>query len=227
MPELFLFSGMNFNISSFPDLQFGTLFCIGRNYAEHIKEMKSESTSDPVVFLKPRNSILFNQSVLTLPDSTENVHHEVELVLLVGKTAENVSEKDALNCISGYGVGLDLTARDIQSHAKKNGLPWTLSKGFRGFAPLGNFISYQHNHDFSNLNLTVSVNNEVRQDGNTSDMIFPAATLISYLSIQFTLQPGDLIFTGTPKGVSQLKKGDHVFASLNNGESSLEISVDG
>jgi 2-keto-4-pentenoate hydratase/2-oxohepta-3-ene-1,7-dioic acid hydratase in catechol pathway len=218
---------MNFNIPSFPDLQFGTLFCIGRNYAEHIKEMKSESTADPVVFLKPRNSILLNRSVLTLPHSSENVHHEVELVLLMGETAENVSEKNALNYITGYGVGLDLTARDIQSHAKQNGLPWALSKGFRGFAPLGNFIAYQHDHDFSNLNLTVSVNNEVRQDGNTSDMIFSAATLISYLSRKFTLHPGDLIFTGTPEGVSQLKREDHVFASLNNGESSLEISVDG
>jgi len=227
LPELFLFSGMNFNIPGFPHLQFGTIFCIGRNYAEHIKEMKSESTPHPVVFLKPRNSILFNNNTLSLPSSSKNVHHEVELVLLVGKTAENIPEKNALQYISGYGVGLDLTARDIQTHAKKNGLPWTLAKGFRGFAPLGNFIAYQHNHNFSDFNLTVSVNNEIRQNGNTTDMIFSAAELISYLSMQFTLHPGDLIFTGTPEGVSKLSGGDHIYASLNNGESFLELSVDG
>ena len=227
MPKLFLFSGMNFKIPSFPHLQFGSLFCIGRNYAEHIKEMKSESTPDPVVFLKPRNSIILNGDALTLPSSSDNVHHEVELVLLVGKTAQNVPEKNALQYITGYGVGLDLTARDIQAHAKQKGLPWTLAKGFRGFAPLGNFITYRHDHNFSNLSLSVTVNNEVRQNGNTSDMIFSAAELISYLSKQFTLHPGDLIFTGTPQGVSKISKGDNIKASLNNGESFLELSVDG
>jgi len=227
LPKLFLFSGMNFKIPSFPHLQFGSLFCIGRNYAEHIKEMKSESTPDPVVFLKPRNSILLNSDTLTLPSSSNNVHHEVELVLLIGETANDVPVKDALQYIIGYGIGLDLTARDIQSHAKQNGLPWTLAKGFRGFAPLGNFITYRHNHNFSNLSLSVSVNNEIRQNGNTSDMIFSAAELISYLSSQFTLHPGDLIFTGTPEGVSKLSEGDLIKASLNNGESFLELSVDG
>jgi len=218
---------MNFKIPSFPHLQFGSLFCIGRNYAEHIKEMKSESTPDPVVFLKPRNSIILNGDALTLPSSSDNVHHEVELVLLVGKTAKDVSEKDALQHITGYGVGLDLTARDVQSNAKQNGLPWTLAKGFRGFAPLGNFISYRSDHNFSTLSLSVSVNNEIRQNGNTSDMIFSAAELISYLSKQFTLHPGDLIFTGTPEGVSKISVGDQIKASLNNGESFLELFING
>lgn len=228
MPELFLFSGMKTSdrTSSAP-LQFGTLFCIGRNYAEHIREMNSEKTEAPVVFLKPRNSILFSGSTLKLPTDTNNVHHEVELVLQIGETAECVSESEALLYISSYGVGLDLTARDLQSQAKKSGLPWTLSKGFRGFAPIGNFIDYQQNHDFSNITLSVSVNNEVRQNGTTSDMIFSAAELVSYLSRQFTLHPGDLIFTGTPEGVSRISKGDHIHASLNGGESSLEIYVDG
>ena len=227
MPELFLFSGMNFKIPSFPDLQFGTLFCIGRNYAKHIQEMKSENTADPVVFLKTRNSILINNAALTLPPSSGNVHHEVELVLLIGKKAENISEKDALKYVTGYGVGLDLTARDIQSKAKRDGLPWTLAKGLRGFAPLGNFLAYKHDHDFSSLALSIMVNNEMRQNGNTSDMIFSAAELIAYLSKQFTLHPGDLIFTGTPEGVSKLSEGDHIYASLNNGESFLELSIDG
>lgn len=216
---------MNFQIPSFTHLQFGTLFCIGRNYTEHIKEMNSEGTADPVVFLKPRNSILLDGSTILLPDCSENVHHEVELVLLIGKKAENISVNNALKHISGYAVGLDLTARDIQSEAKKNGLPWSLAKGLRGFAPLGNFVYYKHNHDFSNLNLTLSVNSEVRQLGSTSNMIFSASKLVSYLSNQFTLTPGDLIFTGTPHGVSKISRGDHILASLNNGESTLEISV--
>lgn len=188
--------------------------------------MNSEKTTDPVVFLKPRNSILFSNSTLKLPSASSNIHHEVEMVLLIGKEAENVSEKDALQTIAGYGVGLDLTARDIQAVAKQKGLPWTLSKGFRGFAPLGNFIKYRHNHDFKNITLTVSVNNRTRQTGNTSDMIFSAAELVSYLSRQFTLQPGDLLFTGTPEGVSKIESGDHIRASLNDGESTLEIYVD-
>lgn len=227
MPELFLFLGMNFKIPSFPHLQFGTLFCIGRNYTEHIKEMNSQSTEEPVVFLKPRNSILLNQTALSLPSSSRNVHHEVELVLLVGKYTDNVTENSALSHIEGYGIGLDLTARDIQAHAKQNGLPWTLAKGFRGFAPLGNMIPYNQDHRFTGLTLTLTVNGEVRQHGNTSDMIHSPAKLVSYLSRQFTMYPGDLIFTGTPKGVSQLKSGDHIHATLNNGESSLELSVDG
>lgn len=217
---------MNFKIPSFTHLQFGTLFCIGRNYAEHIREMKSEKTVAPVVFLKPRNSIIHSGSNLKLPTDSDNVHHEVELVLLIGEMAVDVSEKKALQYITGYGVGLDLTARDLQTKAKQKGLPWILSKGYRGFSPVGNFIKYQHNHDFSNISLRVSVNNDTRQNGNTSNMIFSAAGLVSYLSRQFTLQPGDLIFTGTPDGVSQISKGDHIHASLNDGESTLEIYVD-
>lgn len=217
---------MNFKIPSFERLQFGTLFCIGRNFAKHISEMKSEKTADPVVFLKSRNSILSSGSRLNLPADSDNVHHEVELVLLIGKTAENVSEKEALDYITGYGVGLDLTARDLQSQAKNKGLPWTLSKGFRGFAPIGNFVEFQHDHDFSDLTLSVSVNDERRQNGNTSDMIFSVSEVVSYLSRKFTLHPGDLIFTGTPEGVSKISKGDHIYASLNDGESTLEIHVD-
>jgi 2-keto-4-pentenoate hydratase/2-oxohepta-3-ene-1,7-dioic acid hydratase in catechol pathway len=216
---------MKFEIPLFSDIQFGTIFCIGRNYAEHIKEMKSERTSDPVVFLKPRNSILFDGDTLVLPSSSSNVHHEVELVLLIGSKAENVSKREAHKYIKGYAVGLDITARDIQSEAKQNGLPWTLAKGIRGFAPLGNFVRYNKNHDFSDLNITVSVNDKVRQNGTTSDMIFSPAELIAYLSTQFTLYPGDLIFTGTPEGVSKISGGDHIQASLNNGESTLEIFV--
>ncbi len=227
MPELFLFSVMkNSNKTSSDALNFGTLFCIGRNYSEHIREMKSNKTAEPVVFLKPRNSILSSGSNLKLPADSDNVHHEVELVLHIGETAESVSEKEALHYISSYGVGLDITARDLQSQAKKSGLPWTLSKGFHGFAPIGNFIDFQKNHDFSNISLTVSVNDEIRQNGTTSDMIFSAAELVSYLSRQFTLHPGDLIFTGTPEGVSRILKGDHIHATLNDGESSLEIYVD-
>lgn len=217
---------MEHSIPQFTTLQFGSLFCIGRNYAKHAAEMNSEITDEPVVFLKPRSSIIFNNDSVQIPTSSINVHHEVELVLLIGKECENISKNEALNYVKAYSIGLDITARDIQSNAKKEGLPWTLAKGFNTFAPIGNFVQYQNNHNFNNLDLSVSVNGEIRQQGNTSDMIFSAAEIISYLSHNFTLYPGDLIFTGTPEGVSPIKKGDKVHASLNSGESTLNVSVD-
>lgn len=217
---------MDFSIPNFTTLQFGSLFCIGRNYAKHAEEMKSELTDEPVVFLKPRSSIIFNGNSVRLPASSNNVHHEVELVLLLGKECKSISIKDALPSVKAYAVGLDITARDIQSNAKKSGLPWTLAKGFNTFAPIGNFVEYQHDHDFGHLDISVSVNGEIRQQGNTSDMIFSVAHIISYLSQHFTLYPGDLIFTGTPEGVSPIKKGDEIYASLNAGESTLYVNVD-
>ncbi|REL33271.1 FAA hydrolase family protein [Rhodohalobacter sp. SW132] len=216
---------MNYKIPDFPDLSYGTVYCIGRNYSEHIEEMKSSRTKDPVVFLKPRSSIIHSGEKVVIPKQSSDVHHEVELVLLIGKTTENVSPDNALNCIEAFGVGIDFTARDLQNDAKKNGKPWSLCKGFRTFAPVGNLIGYDGNTDIDRLQLTLTVNGENRQNDNTDLMIFNSAEIISYLSHQFILTPGDLIFTGTPKGVSSVTRGDIITGKIGDGLSTIDVDV--
>ena len=187
--------------------------------------MKSEILDEPVVFLKPRASVIFNEQSIIIPEKSKNVHHEVELVLQIGNKTDNVSPESALESVKSIAVGLDITARDLQSEAKKAGLPWALSKGFKTFAPVGNFVEYNEDVDLQNLEINVKVNGEIRQSGNTSMMLFSAAEIISYLSKNFTLLPGDLIFTGTPEGVSQIHSGDVIEASLENQLSALKIYV--
>ena len=201
-----------------------TIYCIGRNYAEHAKEMGHKSPSEPIVFLKPLSSICFDGSIIPLPKKTQDVHHEIELVLAVSKTAKNVSKEYALDYIAGYGIGVDLTARDIQKKAKEKGEPWSISKGFDNFAPIGSFTPFTLDK-FPSLKLNLSVNGELRQSGTTDNMIFDPASLVSYLSGIFTLEEGDLIFTGTPEGVSALIYNDVVEAELNGGISKLKITI--
>ena len=216
-----------FKIPGFPDISYGTVYCIGRNYARHIEEMKSSKTADPVVFLKSRNSIIHSGQKISLPNISSDIHHEAELVLLIGKESVNVSESDALFSILAYASGIDVTARDLQAEAKQKGLPWSLSKSFETFAPVGNWVAYENNNtDPDNLNLTLSVNGIIRQQDNTSNMIFPVKKLISFLSRHFTLYPGDLIFTGTPSGVAKIESGDLINVSVGDGESTLEVKAE-
>jgi 2-keto-4-pentenoate hydratase/2-oxohepta-3-ene-1,7-dioic acid hydratase in catechol pathway len=203
----------------------GTLFCIGRNYVEHAKELNNPVPTQPMVFLKPRNSIVFGDGKVRLPSASQDVHHEVELVLVVGKTVSDISPDDALDAISGVAIGIDLTARDIQQKAKEKGHPWSVAKGFDTFAPLGPVISRQEAGDLDNLTLELSVNGQVRQSGTTADMIFPSAYLVSYLSRIFTLYPGDLIYTGTPEGVSRILQGDVMEACIKGTRSTLRMDV--
>ena len=216
---------MNFTIPSYPDLNYGTLFCIGKNYSLHIAEMNSQASDTPVVFLKSRNSIIHNGDQISIPTSSSDIHHEVELVLLIGETVVDVSPSEALRSVAAYAAGIDVTARDLQSDAKKKGLPWTLATGFHTFAPIGNFVPLREENDLQNQDLMIKVNSEVRQSSNTSHMLFSCAEIISYLSKQFRLHPGDIIFTGTPEGVSQINHGDHVVASLHGGISEVEVHV--
>ena len=216
---------MSFEIKEYPHLQFGSIYCIGRNYAKHIEEMKSERTEEPVVFLKPRSSLIFNENTILLPKKSSNVHHEVELVLLIGNQIKNIPESESLQYIKAIAVGIDVTARDVQAEAKKCGLPWTLAKGFDRFAPVGNFVNLNSDIDLQNINIQVSVNGEIRQKGNTSNMLFSAGEIISYLSNQFTLYPGDLIVTGTPEGVSHIVQGDINEASIGKQLSVLKDYV--
>jgi len=220
-----MFTVMDYKIPDFPALSYGSIYCIGRNYVDHIKEMKSEQTTDPVVFLKPRSSIVHTGNAVIIPPASSDVHHEAELVLLIGKTTSKCSSEQALKSVLAFGIGIDFTARDIQSRAKKDGRPWTLAKGFDTFAPVGNMVPFTGSENLSKLNITLLVNGETKQSDSTSLMIFNPADIISYLSHQFTLTPGDLIFTGTPKGVSPVKPGDSVTAILGDNLSAVSIDV--
>lgn len=220
-----MFTIMDFTIPDFPDLTYGSVYCIGRNYVDHIKEMDSVQTTDPVVFLKPRSSIIHNGDTVHIPKQSNDVHHEAELVLLIGKEIKDCSKNEALESVEAFGIGIDFTARDLQSRAKTNGLPWTLAKGFNTFAPLGNFVPYDGSQNIEDLEITLSVNGKLKQNDSTSLMIFSPAEIISYLSRQFTLTPGDLIFTGTPKGVSPVHTGDSVRATLGDHLSTIQIDV--
>ncbi len=207
------------------DLSIGSIYCIGRNYAEHAKELGNEVPKNPLVFLKPVSSVCFHNEAIVIPPQSSNVHHEIELVLAIGKKGKDILQENAREYIAGIGLGIDLTARDIQQKAKEKGHPWTVAKGFDTFAPISDFIAPDKVDSLDNLNIKLEVNGEVRQNGNTKDMIYSCDELIAYLSEYFTLYPGDLIFTGTPKGVSQIKTGDRINASLNNNLIQLSLTV--
>jgi 2-keto-4-pentenoate hydratase/2-oxohepta-3-ene-1,7-dioic acid hydratase in catechol pathway len=202
-----------------------TIYCIGRNYAKHAIELKNAVPDEPVVFLKPAASIIQHQESIVIPRQSNDVHHEVELVLCIGKKTKNVSRKAALSYINGVGIGIDVTARDLQSKSKKAGKPWSIAKGFDTFAPVSSFQKTDSSTTYHQTEVELFVNDELRQSGNTKDMLFPVPFLIQYLSEIFTLYPGDLIFTGTPEGVGPIQPGDVLRATLNNPKSELEVSV--
>ncbi|MBC8287423.1 MAG: fumarylacetoacetate hydrolase family protein [Nitrospinae bacterium] len=187
------------------------IFCIGKNYDEHVKELGGQTPEEPVVFMKPVSSIVAPGETLLMPRHGNLLHHEVEVVLLIGREGQDIPEADALSYIAGVTLGLDLTLRDVQGRLKKTGLPWELSKSFEQSAPLGDFKAYDSNSiDLENFSFICSVNGDLRQQGNTCDMLFPVRSLISTLSRWWTLRPGDIIYTGTPAGVGPLDSGDVV-----------------
>lgn len=202
----------------------GKLLCIGRNYAEHAREMNAAPLKEPVVFLKPATALVASGGVVELPPESRDVHHELELVVVIGRAARRVSESVALDCVAGYALGLDMTARDLQAAAKKAGLPWTVAKGFDTFAPLGPITPREVIGDPQHLELRLEVNGVERQRGTTADMLFPVATLIAYCSRIFTLEPGDLIYTGTPEGVAAVAPGDRLRATGTH-LAPLEVTV--
>lgn len=192
------------------------IVCVGRNYHEHIKEMHSNATAHPLIFLKTSNSIVHAPGPIQLPYYSEKVQHEVELILLIGEDARNVSEEDAARVIAGVGVGIDLTARDIQSLAKKGGRPWTEAKAFDDSAPISHFLSTLHFKRLNTLNIWMDKNGKRVQDGNTKEMIYSIPEIISYITSVMTLETGDIIFTGTPEGVGPIKSGDRLKIGLED-----------
>lgn len=188
----------------------GKLLCIGRNYAEHVREMGDvkDLPDEPVVFLKPSTALVASGGEICFPEQSSEVHHEVEIVAAIGRGGKNIPEAKALDHIAAYALGLDMTARDLQRKAKEKRAAWSVAKGFDTFAPLGPFTDASRIPDPQALDLQLKVNGEVRQAGSTRDMIFSFAFIVSYLSRIFTLEPGDLIYTGTPEGVGPVEVGD-------------------
>ena len=193
----------------------GKLLCIGRNYAAHAAELGNAVPTEPMVFLKPASALVESRSDIVLPPQSNDVHHEVELVCLIGERGKDIPESQALRHVAGYAVGLDMTARDLQQKAKDKGHPWSVAKGFDTFAPLGTFVPASAVPDPQALTIRLVIDGETRQEGHTSDMIFPVARLIAYCSTIFTLMPGDLLFTGTPEGVGPVKPGNWLEASID------------
>jgi 2-keto-4-pentenoate hydratase/2-oxohepta-3-ene-1,7-dioic acid hydratase in catechol pathway len=192
------------------------IICIGLNYRKHALELGWPVPDEPVVFLKPDSSILKNNKPFFLPGFSTDINYEVEVVLKISKLGKGISAKFAQRYFDEITLGIDITARDLQTRLKTAGMPWELSKCFDGAAPLGHFISVSSIKDINNLDFRLEINNEVRQQGNTSDMIFSINEIIEYVSKFFTLKTGDLIFTGTPPGVGQLHKNDNLVAYLGD-----------
>ncbi|GAB5556527.1 MAG: fumarylacetoacetate hydrolase family protein [Schleiferiaceae bacterium] len=201
------------------------IICVGRNYSEHIAELNNERAKDPVLFLKPETAILLKKQPFFIPDFSENVHHEIEVCVRINRLGKNIAPQFARKYYSEVTVGLDFTARDLQSQLKEKGLPWEKAKAFDGSAAIGKWVSLESvGGDINNLNFSLEKDGETAQSGNTSQMITPIDELISYISTFFTLKIGDVIFTGTPAGVSQIQAGNQLKGFLE-GEQLLNISV--
>lgn len=194
------------------------IFCIGRNYAEHAKELRNDLPDEPLVFMKPPTAVLMDDKPFYHPEFSENIHHELELVLKVSKNGKHITPEFASSYYEEIGLGIDFTARDVQDKLKTKGHPWELAKGFDNSAVVGKFIS-KDSLDVDNIQFTLLKNGTVQQKGSTQDLIFDFNTLIVYISKFFTLQKGDLIYTGTPAGVSKVNIGDVLEGSI--GETKL------
>jgi len=192
----------------------GKILCIGRNYVDHIKELGNETPSAPVIFIKPSSSIIEEGQQIKIPEYSNDCHHEVELAVLIGKTAKNIQPDSVPEYIAGFGVAIDLTLRDVQAEQKKKGLPWEIAKGFDTACPLSVFVSASCVKDPQHLNIRLNINGTERQNGNTSLMIHSIMEIVSYMSGIFTLEAGDIILTGTPAGVGVIKSGDNIVAEI-------------
>ena len=201
------------------------IICIGRNYSEHAKELNNPVPTKPVFFMKPDTALLQKHNPFFYPEFSNDVHYETELVLKISMNGRHIQEKFAHKYFEEIGIGIDFTARDLQSECKKKGLPWEIAKAFDQSAPLGNkFIPKTNFPDLDNINFSLKINGENRQKGNSGNMIFSFDKIISYVSQFITLKIGDLIFTGTPEGVGSTKINDH-FEVFIEDEKLLDFNV--
>jgi 2-keto-4-pentenoate hydratase/2-oxohepta-3-ene-1,7-dioic acid hydratase in catechol pathway len=200
------------------------IICVGRNYAEHAREMNHDIPDKPVIFMKPDTALKRKNLPFFLPDFSNDVHYETEIVLRICKNGKNIEEKFAGRYFDQISVGIDFTARDLQSEAKKKGWPWEISKAFDNSACVGEFLPLSNFSDLRNINFCLYKNKQLAQNGNTKDLLFSFEKIISYASAFFLLLEGDLVFTGTPAGVGPVAKNDHLECFIEN-ESLLEFDV--
>jgi acylpyruvate hydrolase len=192
------------------------IIAVGRNYADHIRELHNEQPDDPVIFTKPETALLRHNEPFYYPDFSTDIHHEIEVVVRIGKTGKYIAENFAHRYYDEIGLGIDFTARDIQARLKAKGLPWDLAKGFNGSAPVSAFVPKTAYADLQNLNFHLAINGTTRQTGNTGLMLFRIDFLIAFVSRYFLLQQGDLLFTGTPAGVGPVQIGDRLTGYLED-----------
>ena len=184
------------------------IICIGRNYIDHIKELSNQKPMNPVVFLKPDSSVIAKNQNFIIPSFSNEIHHEVELVIKINKVGKHIDKSFSHKYYDEIGLGIDFTARDIQNNLKEKGHPWEKSKAFDNSCMVGNFLKKEKLEDISKIEFSLKKNNEIVQSGCSNDMLWKIDELISYVSQYFTLKIGDLIFTGTPSGVSKVESGD-------------------
>ncbi|NRA96751.1 MAG: fumarylacetoacetate hydrolase family protein [Planctomycetes bacterium] len=201
----------------------GKIVCVGRNYAAHAAEMGVERPVEPILFFKPPTALLDGGGVVTLPSWSDDVHHEVELVVRIGAEGRDITASDAHRFVDGWGVGVDLTARDVQTRAKELGHPWAVAKGFDGSAPVSDLLPVTSLDRLSDMVLELAVSGEIRQQGSTSAMLWTVRELVAFASSRFTLARGDLLFTGTPEGVGPVVAGDRLVATV--AEARLEVTI--
>uniref|UniRef100_A0A8C5Q9T7 Oxaloacetate tautomerase FAHD1, mitochondrial n=1 Tax=Leptobrachium leishanense TaxID=445787 RepID=A0A8C5Q9T7_9ANUR len=192
------------------------IICVGRNYAEHAKELKNTVPTEPVLFLKSPTAYVKEGAPAVIPFYSNNLHHEVELGVVIGKGGKDIPQALAMDHVGGYALCLDMTARDVQDKCKEKGLPWTLAKAFDTSCPVSDFIPKDKIQDPHNVKIWLKVNDSLRQEGSTSSMIFSIPFLISYISKIISLEEGDLILTGTPKGVASVQENDEMVAGIDD-----------
>lgn len=200
------------------------IICIGRNYAEHAKELNNQIPENPIFFMKPDTAIVRNNNNVYYPEHSKDVHYEAEIVLKINKKGKYIDEKFANKYYQELTIGIDFTARDVQLECKKKGLPWEIAKAFDQSAPVGKFINKNSISSLPNINFSLSINGDEVQKGNTNDMIFTFDKIIAYVSKFITLKEGDLIFTGTPAGVGPITIDDHFEATIE-GEKLLDFRI--
>lgn len=198
------------------DLPLGKVVCVGRNYADHAKELGNEVPTAPILFIKPATSVVELESQLTIPQDQGSVHHEAEISLLISKDAKDIDAGSAWDYVSHAGVALDLTLRDVQSKLKEKSHPWEIAKGFDGACPLSKWVSISELSNKDKIAIQLEKNGEVKQNGDSTQMITSIPALLTYMSNIFTLKAGDVILTGTPAGVGPLESGDELKATLDN-----------
>ena len=194
------------------------IICVGRNYSEHIKELDNQRPEEPVLFMKPDSAVILKNNPFIIPTFSSDIHYEVEVLVKINKIGKHISREFASDYYEKVGLGIDFTARDLQSKLKEKGLPWERAKGFDGSAMVGQFVNKQTLGDLENLEFSLQKNEEIVQKGNTADMLWKIDELIEYISKYFTLKIGDIIFTGTPSGVGPVSHGDQLVGFVNNQE---------